>query len=1053
MESITVCNGDEINEIVFETLIETGTILYSWELDIPSIDEDVFGTNISAFGTGNFPSFTATNNGSTPITATIEVTPSYDDIDPLTCIGDSTTFNITINPSAQVEPISDIILCDGVDSEIINFFTSNQGGDTSYSWQVLPGGDEIGLPSSTGVDFIDSFVPVNAGPNQLEVTIEVTPIFTNDSSDCPGVSEEFKIIVNPSADIIQPEDLAVCNGDVVSVDFETNNSEGITTYSWVSDINIGAGLSGEAINGNLSFIAINGNTGEGNPNITASITVSAQYEDDGVVCDGPTKTFLITVNGNIDAQPSFSDYNGSLISCFGANDAFIELDPIGATPFDTSTAYQYSWTGPENFESNDQNIYNLIPGSYSVEISDSLGCVFIFDYEIDEPEPLGIQVDLEQDILCNGAKTGEIQITATGGVAPYTYAWSYSPFDSDDSIFFSDQEDLSNLNPGEYIIVINDINECGPVAQSFEITQPTPIVSTLDEQVDILCFGDATGSIEVSISGGTPEILADGTVQYNYSWVGPNGFTSNDEDIFDLFAGDYILTVSDSFDCEFIFNYTLTQPDDLIINYSTTDNTCYESNDGSITLDIQGGVEPYQIFWSNLGNGPIQTNLAAGIYEVTVIDAHDCEEVVNIEIVEAPIFDINPVQTNISCFGENDGSIILNIVGGVEPLTVTWVDDPTSGDERYNLGPGTYSVLIEDSSGNECTVEQEFIIVEPQELILNGVVTNPLDCDNINSGSIDLQVVGGTEPYTFLWSNGAITEDLNNIPAGNYSVSVTDVMGCEVLEQFELMRPSDIESNLIIDFIADCDEGTPSQITTVEISGGVPPYDIIWSDGSISGDSGETMTTSQNGTYIIDITDSLGCTDQIIFDVDLFELGSPGFDYDSNGLTLCDSIGVNDLVQFTNTSTGDYTNLIWNFGDGTPLVEGVENPGHTYLYEGTYEITLTVEYPYGCTYTYSETIGVTEGYGLVLPNTFTPNGDGINDTIRPWYKCIASIEVSIYDTFGSLLYVESSTDEIYGWDGLINGKPAENGNYIIVVRAVSLYGQEIELNGPVTLVR
>ena len=297
------------------------------------------------------------------------------------------------------------------------------------------------------------------------------------------------------------------------------------------------------------------------------------------------------------------------------------------------------------------------------------------------------------------------------------------------------------------------------------------------------------------------------------------------------------------------------------------------------------------------------------------------------------------------------------------------------------------------------------------------------------------------------------TEDLNDIPAGNYSVSVIDFMGCEVLDQFELSRPTEIEANLSIDFIADCENNIPSQITTVEIVGGVPPYDIVWSDGIISGAQGEIMTTTQNGTYVIDITDSLGCSDQIIFDVDLFELGDPGFTFDSNGLTSCDLIGVNDSVQFTNTSTGDYTNLIWNFGDGTPIVEGVESPEHTYLYEGTYEITLTVEYPYGCSYTFSETIGVTQGFGLVLPNTFTPNGDGINDTIRPWYKCMSSIEVSIYDTFGSLLYVESSTDEINGWDGLINGTPAENGNYIIVVRAVSLFGQEIELNGPVTLVR
>ena len=520
-------------------------------------------------------------------------------------------------------------------------------------------------------------------------------------------------------------------------------------------------------------------------------------------CDGPSKTFNVYVNGNVNDQPTFSDYNGSMISCFGANDAYIELSPFGGTPFESTSAYLYNWSGPNEFTSSEQNIYNLIPGEYIVEITDSLGCEFIFEYIIDEPDPLGIQVDLEQDILCNGAKSGEIQITAIGGVAPYNYAWSYSPFDSEDSIFFSNLEDLDNLNPGEYILILNDINECGPVAQSFEITEPTPIVSTLDEQVDILCFGEATGSIEISVSGGTPEILSDGTEQYNYSWQGPNGFTSNNEDIFNLFAGEYILTVSDSYDCEFIFNYTLTEPDELIINYLTTDNTCYESNDGSITLDIQGGVEPYQISWSNLGNGPVQTNLAAGIYEVTVIDAHDCEEVVNIEIIEAPIFDINPIQTNISCFGENDGSIILNIVGGVEPLTVTWDDDPTSGDERYNLGPEVYNVLIEDSSGNDCIIEQEFIIVEPQELVLNGVITNPLDCDNVNSGSIDLQVVGGTEPYTFLWSTGAVTEDLTDLPAGNYSVSVSDFMGCEVLDQFELSRPTEIDANLSIDFMHD----------------------------------------------------------------------------------------------------------------------------------------------------------------------------------------------------------------------------------------------------------
>ena len=93
------------------------------------------------------------------------------------------------------------------------------------------------------------------------------------------------------------------------------------------------------------------------------------------------------------------------------------------------------------------------------------------------------------------------------------------------------------------------------------------------------------------------------------------------------------------------------------------------------------------------------------------------------------------------------------------------------------------------------------------------------------------------------------------------------------------------------------------------------------------------------------------------------------------------------------------------------------------------------------------------GYGIVLPNAFTPNGDGINDTIRPWYKCMSNIEISIYDTWGSLLYIETSDGDLTGWDGTINGKEAENGNYIIVVRAITLFGESIELNGPVALIR
>ena len=213
------------------------------------------------------------------------------------------------------------------------------------------------------------------------------------------------------------------------------------------------------------------------------------------------------------------------------------------------------------------------------------------------------------------------------------------------------------------------------------------------------------------------------------------------------------------------------------------------------------------------------------------------------------------------------------------------------------------------------------------------------------------------------------------------------------------------------------------------------------------------MSTTQEGSYILEIIDSLGCINQEIFDIDFDVIGIPSFTFDSSGIVLCDAIAVNDIIEFSNTSTGDYSNIIWDFGDGSPTLSGVENPQHIYLYEGVYEVSLIVEYSYGCTDVYSEIIQVTEGYDLILPNTFTPNGDGINDTIRPWYKCLTFVEMSIYDTLGSLLYIESGTGDLAGWDGLINGKPAENGNYILVVRAVSISGKNIEINGPVTLVK
>jgi gliding motility-associated-like protein len=407
--------------------------------------------------------------------------------------------------------------------------------------------------------------------------------------------------------------------------------------------------------------------------------------------------------------------------------------------------------------------------------------------------------------------------------------------------------------------------------------------------------------------------------------------------------------------------------------------------------------------------------------------------------------------TQISCFGENNGAINLNIIGGVQPITVKWADDSSAGAVRNNLPAGTYNVLVTDSSVNQCPINASFVIFEPAELTLNGIVKNATDCTIVNSGSIDLQVFGGTLPYSFLWNTGNTSEDLNNIPPGNYVVTVTDAHNCKVVQQFTVTRQEPLQIALTTDLIADCDLKEVNQKTYVVAEGGFPPYIFTWSGGNVSGANNEIMTSSQNGTYSIQITDSQGCVYAENFNVEVPYIGEQSFNYTSFSYQEYQVLSIEDPIQFTNNSTGDYLSVSWDFGDNTLIIYD-ENPTHTYSYADTFVVTQTVEYAVGCTYQYSRQLTVNKGYELINPNGFTPNGDGINDVIRPSYKGLISIEMSIYDTWGSLIYYEEGPI-LQGWDGMLNGDYAENGNYVMVVKGTTFYKKQLTETTSVTLLR
>lgn len=667
-------------------------------------------------------------------------------------------------------------------------------------------------------------------------------------------------------------------------------------------------------------------------------------------------------------------------------------------------------------------------------VIDAGGCPFSKTYTITEPSDIVITTDLEKDITCFNAANGEIKITLSGGTLNYKIAWTKN------GIPYATAEDLSNLSPGIYKVTISDANNCSPKTATFTITEPPILAVNLVNKTNVLCYGESTGDITVNI--------VDGTLPYTYSWTGPNGFTSSIQNLTALFSGTYNLIVTDNLGCAKNLSVQLSQTPEIKIAPTTTPIICYGDNNASISIVVSGGVSPYQISWSNLGNGTFQDNLSAGDYLITVIDAQNCTKTLNVNIPQVPIFTVNLVAKNISCFGANNGSITLNFVGGIAPVTLTWNDGAVTGTTRNNLKPGFYTVTIVDSK--PCTITRTFIILEPQQLVLSANLTNALDCNNTNTGAINLLVSGGSAPFTYTWSNGATTEDLVNIPAGNYLVTVTDVNGCSKQAQYNINRPPPIVTGVVTKTDFDCDTKSVKQTFVAQVSGGVPPYQLVWSSGTVSGINNEMMNTNQNGTVVLFATDAIGCKSNYTFNVDLPALGAPSFTTSSYAYSTYGIYSINDPIQFTNTATGDYISFIWDFGDGNSSTE--LNPVHTFINPKDYVVSQTVTYPFGCIYIQKISLIATKGYVLAVPNAFTPNNDTLNDTFRPVTKSLKNIHLDVYDTWGSLIYSETG-NVLRGWDGKIKGVNAENGNYYCKVSGETFYGTIVNKNFPFVLIK
>ncbi|MEM5566953.1 PKD domain-containing protein [Psychroserpens sp. AS72] len=930
---------------------------------------------------------------------------------------------VEVTAAAQFtnQPLSDELCLGETTADLIVAYT-NGTGSPSYQWY------ENTVSDVTSGTVIAGATTATYSPDVSAVgTTYYYCIITLDAGGCSEiVSEVAEIIVNETPYISDGTEL-ICSGTLFEHIPDETNGDSVPTntlYTWTTPIVTPAGSitgASEELVGQTSISQLLVNTTINPGTVTYTVTPTSGN------CIGADFEVVVTVNPSISVTSQVTNN-----SCFESNDASIEITIVGGVPFSTGNPYNISWTGPNAFTSTDEDIFNLAEGTYTLEIIDDGGCPYSETFTITEPDILEFSTVTfdPETISCFGADDGEIGIDVIGGTFPYTYNWTLngSPFSAD--------EDLENLGPGEYIVSISDDNNCGPITQTFTIVEPDVLSVTLDSQTNVLCFGDSTGAIAINVVGGR--------LDYVFSWTGPNAFTSSNQNIDNLIAGIYNVTVTDDSNCTDTLQIEIIQNTEIAIDVTTTEIECYGDNDGSITINsISGGVGPYQVAWSNLGTGNSQTNLTGGTYTITITDAENCTKDFPIIIEEPAVFLIDPVVTQMSCSGENDASIMLNFVGGIAPINLVWNDDATAGTERNNLAPGTYTVTITDAA--PCVIQESFTIFDISPLLVSANVTNALDCDDTNSGAINLLIEGGTPPFDVVWSNGETTEDLENSPPNSYTAQVTDANGCETTGSWTIERFEPLAVSVDIQSEVDCDAQTIFQTFIAQASGGVPPFTFTWSSGTVSGINNEQMTTTQNGLIILDVEDSLGCQTSYSFNVEIPVFGDPDFEVSSIGFTNYGIYSIHDPIQFTNTSTGNFESILWNFGDGTFSAE--ENPIHTYTAVGNYVVTQTVTYPFGCVYEHVVTLIIEEGYKLMFPDAFTPNEDSLNDFFVPKYIGLSDLEFRVYDTWGSLVFYEEDPESLIGWNGTINDELAENGNYYYTFSAKTFYDDAIEKDG------
>ena len=725
-----------------------------------------------------------------------------------------------------------------------------------------------------------------------------------------------------------------------------------------------------------------------------------------------------------------------------------------ATPVDGTAPFTYEWDDPS--AQTTQTATGLAAGTYNVTLTDVGGCQSTASVVVGiDPGSLSASINTFSNITCNGDCDGEATVDIQNGVAPIGYLW--------DDPQSQTSQTATGLCAGTFNVTVLDANGCSATA-SVNLTEPTSLAATATMDQQSTC-GNPDGIASVTASGGAV------ATDYTYSWNSAPAQTTATAS--GLPPASYEVTVTDDNGCSTSASIDITSTPSFTASIqSFTDATCFGACDGEATVEVDAvATQPVTYSWSSVPSQTTQTatGLCAGNYSVTVTDADGCLATTTATIDEPlPVSSTLSASSTSICIGES-ATLGAVVVGGTQPYAnYTWVADPADASLDPTLQNPTVSPTITTdytftaTDANGCSTIPKFITVEVLSA-LSLDVTRPLFspdtgiCPN-DFAIIDLQATGGDGNYTYYLQPDNTTPiqlPLQVQPSATATYTFTVEDGCTTPSATATSTIAVYELPLI-DFTGDnlsgCHEHTVNFIDETTPS----PASWSWSFGDANAPNNTSST--QNPTHVfsgaglydisLQVTTAEGCVaDSTKTDyIEVYPQAVANFNMDPERTTVLQA-----SIEFTDLSTPEIASWNWNFGTGDVSTE--QNPIYNYTDTGTFVVWLEVETVNGCIDNTRKNVIIDPDFMFYVPNSFTPNDDGKNDTFRPYGEGVdwGTFEMRIYNRWGEEIYFTANIDE--PWDGWFNNREVEIGVYVYLIQINDISGKIHTYRDGVSVVR